>query len=109
MQATTRFHDGITNPIFEEAYRLFDNPIAVHSTNGGLNADSNRRDATMDRLFRWGEFTATGVFLGLDHADAGQHASLAAPILIEATSGGERIALQLRQALIMHVPFIGVT
>jgi len=42
MQATTRFHDSITNPILEEADFVFHDPIAFHPTNGVFNPDSDR-------------------------------------------------------------------
>jgi hypothetical protein len=41
MQATTRFHDGIANPVLQEADFIFHHSIAFHPTNGVLNADSH--------------------------------------------------------------------
>lgn len=109
MQATTRFHDGITNPVLQESDGVLHHPITFHPTNGVLNADSNRRDATIDRFFRWGEFTPPGLFLRLDNGDPSQNESLESPILIEITSRRQGVTGQIRQDLIMDLPFIGVT
>ena len=64
MQATTRFHDGITNPILQEADFVFHNSVAFHPTNGVFNADADGRDPTIGRFLRRGEFPPTGFFLG---------------------------------------------
>jgi hypothetical protein len=45
----------------------------------------------------------------LDNPDAGQDESLEAHILIEKTSGGQAIALQISQAFIVGLPFISGT
>jgi hypothetical protein len=45
----------------------------------------------------------------LDNRDAGQDESLEAHILIEITSGGQAIALQISQACIVCLPFLGGT
>ena len=101
MQATARFHDGVTNPVLQEAYLVFHHPIAFHPTNGVLNANSNRRDATIDCFFKWGEFTPTRLFLGLDHGHPGQNESLESHILIETTARRQGVTGQISQAFIM--------
>jgi hypothetical protein len=106
MQATARFHNGITNPVLQEADFVFHDPIAFHSTDSVFNADSDGGDSTIGRLLRRGEFPPTGFLLGLDNRDAGQDESLEAHILIEITAGGQTIALQIRQAFIVCLPFI---
>ena len=70
MQATTRFHDGVANPVLEEADLIFHDPIAFHTANSVFDANSNRRDTTIGRLLRGSEFTPTGFFLRLDDGDA---------------------------------------
>jgi hypothetical protein len=109
MQATTRFHDGITNPVLQEADFVFHNPIAFHPTNGMFNADSDRRDPTIGCFLRRGEFPPTGLFLGLDNDDLSQDESLEAPILIEATPRGQGVTRQLRNAFSMYLALTGMT
>jgi hypothetical protein len=109
MQATTRFHDGITNTVLHETDFIFDHPIAFHPTNRVFNADSNRGDYAIVCFLRWGEFTPTGFFLGLHDGDTGQDKSLEAHILIEATPRRECIASQIGNALIRHLAFRGRT
>ena len=105
MQSTTRLHDGVANAIPQEAYLIFDHPRAFHPANGVFNTDSQRRDRTMGRFLRWGVFTPTRFFLRLDDGDTAEEKTLAAHILVEATAAWQGIALQLRQALIMRLPF----
>ena len=38
MQATTCFHDGIPQPVLQEANFILDDPVTFHPTNGVLNA-----------------------------------------------------------------------
>ena len=109
MPATARFHDGVTNPVLQEADVVFHDPIACHPTNGVFNADSDGGDATIGRLLGRGEFPPPRFLLGLDHRDAGQDESLKAHLVIERTCGGPAIALQIRQACIVCLPFIGGT
>jgi hypothetical protein len=89
MQPTTCFHDGITNPILQEAYLVFHDPMAFHPANGMFNTDADGRDPTIGRFLRRGEFTPTGLFLGLDDGDSGQDESLESQILIETTPSGQ--------------------
>jgi hypothetical protein len=109
MQATARFHDGVTHPVLQEADFVLHNSIAFHPTNGVFHADADGGDATIGRFLRWGEFPPTRFLLGLDHRDAGQGESLEPPILRETTAGGQAIALQLSQAFIVGLAFIGGT
>ena len=108
MQATTCFHDSISNPILQETDFILHDSVAFHSTNGVLDADSNRRDATIGRFFRWSEFPSTRCFLRLEDRNARKDESLEALILIQATTGWQGIAYQLCQALIRRFPFTGV-
>jgi hypothetical protein len=50
-----------------------------------------------------------GLFLGLDDGDPLAPVALEAHVLIETTTGREGIALQIREALIIGLPFIGGT
>ena len=109
MQSTTRLHDGIANAILQEAYLVFHHPIAFHPTNRVFNTDSDGRDRTIGRFLRWGEFPPRGFFLGLDDRDPIAGKALEPHILIETTPVWEGIALQLSQAFIIGLPFIGGT
>jgi hypothetical protein len=109
MQSTTCFHDGIANPILQEAYLVFHDPIAFHTAHGMFNTDSDGRNPTIGRFRRRGEFTPTGLFRGLDDGDSGQDESLESQILIETTPSGQGVTRQLRQAFIMRLAFIGLT
>jgi hypothetical protein len=108
MQATTRFHDGITNPILQEADFVFHQPVALHPTKGGLTTDSDGGNPTLGRVLRRGELSSTPGFLRLEARAAMPENSLAARILIQATAGWQGIACQLGHALIRGVPVIGV-
>jgi hypothetical protein len=109
MQATTRFHDDITNPILEETDFVFHDPIAFHPTDRMFNTDSDRRDPSIGGSLRRREFTPTGFFLGLDDRDPSQDEPLEAHILVEITPKRQGIARQLREAFIMGFAFIGRT
>ena len=109
MQSTTCLHDGVAKTVLQEAYLVFDNPIAFHPANGMFNTDSDRRDRTIGRFLRWGEFTPRRFFLRLDDGDPVEDKALEAHILIETTPVREGIALQLGQAFIIDLPFIGGT
>jgi hypothetical protein len=109
MQATTRFHEGITHPILEETDFVFHHPIAFHPTNSLVNADADRRDPPISGFRRRGELTPAGFFRGLDKGDPGQDEPLEAPILVETTPQRHGIARQLREAFIMGFAFIGRT
>jgi hypothetical protein len=106
MQATTRFHDGVANPVLEEAYLVFHDPIAFHPANGMVNTNADRRDTTIGRRLRGREFTPTGFFLRLDDADVVEDTTLETHILVEATAGWQARACQSRDTCIMHLAFI---
>ena len=106
MESTTRLHDGVANTILQEAYLVFDNPIAFHTPNRVFDADSDRRDSTIVCFLWWGEFTTPGFFLRLDDGDIVEEKALKAHILVEATAAWQGIAFQIRQAFIMHLAFI---
>lgn len=108
MQATTCFHDGVPNPVFQEADFVFHDPIAFYPANSMFDPDADGRDPTIGRFFRRSELPATRGFLGLEDRDPMQEESLEALILIQTTAGWQRIALQLCNALIRGFPFIGV-
>src|SRR5215207_3979240 len=93
MQATTRFHNGITKAILQEAHCVFHHSVTFHPTNGVFNTNSDGRNTTIGRLLRRGEFPATRCFLGLDNRDARQDKSLEALILIQATAGWQGTSL----------------
>jgi hypothetical protein len=42
MQTTTWFHDGIPNPILQEANGVFHDSVAFHPTNGMFDPDTDR-------------------------------------------------------------------
>jgi hypothetical protein len=109
MQPTTRFHDSIANPILQEAYLIFHHPIALHPTDRVCNTDSDGRDRTIGRFLRWGEVPTRGFFLGLEDRHPIARIPLKAHILLEITSGGEGLALQISEALIIRLAFIGGT
>ena len=95
MQATACFHDSVTNAILQEADFVFHDPVAFHPANGMFNPNADGRDLTIHRVLGGCEFPTTRFLLGLDHRDAGQDESLEAHILIEPTSAGQAIALEL--------------
>ena len=74
-----------------------------------FNTDSDRRDTTIGRFLRGGEFTPTRFFLRLDNGDIVEYKALEAHILVEATPVWQGIAFQIRDAFIMHLAFIGGT
>jgi hypothetical protein len=107
MQATTCFHDGIANPIFQQTDFVFHDPLAFHPTNGVFNTHSGGGNSTIGLLLRRGQFSARWGFLGLEDRDARQAKPLKALILIQATAGWQRIAGQFGNGLISGFPFIG--
>ena len=108
MQATTCFHDDVTNPILQEADVVLHHSLAFHAANSMFNPDSDGRNPTIQRFLRWGKLFSTRFLLGLDNRDAGQDESLEALILIQTTTSWQGIARQLRQALIRRVAFTRV-
>jgi hypothetical protein len=108
MQATTRFHDGIPEPVLQEADFILDDPITFHPTNGVFNADSDRGDTTIRGFLRGCKFSSRGFFLGLDDRHVLQAESLEALILIQTAARWQGIPSQLCQALIRGFAFTGV-
>jgi hypothetical protein len=107
MQATTCFHDGIANPILQQAYLVFHDPVAFHPTNGVFNTESARRHTTIVGFLQWDELPSTRYFLGLDDRDVLQAASLEPPILIHVAARWQGIASALCAALIRGFAFSG--
>src|SRR5882724_5628607 len=105
MQSTTRFHDGIANPLLQEAASVCHDPVAFHPTNGVFNPNADRGNTTIGCLLKRGEFPATRGFLGLEDGNARQVKSLETLLLIPATAGWHGIACQLGPALIRGLPF----
>jgi hypothetical protein len=108
MQATTCFHNGIANPIFQQTDFVFHDPVAFHPTNGVFNTHSGGGNSTIGLLLRRGQFPSRWGFLGLDDRDARQAKPLKALILIQATAGWQRIACQFGHGLISGFPLIGM-
>jgi hypothetical protein len=107
MQATTCFHDGVPNPILQEADVVFHDPIPFHTTNGMFDPDTDGRDSTIGLFLRLSEFPPTRFLLRLEQSYTGQAESLEALILIQTAARRQRIARQLRNSLIRRFPFIG--
>ena len=83
MQATTCFHDGIANPILQQPYLIFHDPVKFHPTNSVFNTDSDGRNTTIVGFLGWGELSSRGFFLGLDDDDPWLEESLESLILIQ--------------------------
>jgi hypothetical protein len=107
MQATTRLHDGIANPVLQKTYLVFHHTVAFHPANRVFDPDADGRDRTIGHFLRWREFTPARFLLGLDDGHSAQNKSLEAHILIETTPRGQRVALKICEALIMYLAFIG--
>ena len=108
MPPTTRFHQGITDAIFQDADFVLHHPVALHPAHGVFNTDSDGGNTTIGGFLRLGEFPATRGVLGLEDRDARQEKSLEALLVIPATAGWQGIACPLGHALIRGFPFIGV-
>ena len=100
MQATTCFHNGIPEPILQEADGILDDPVTFHSTDGVFNADSDGGNPTIHGFLRGCKFSSRRFFLGLDDRDVLQVEPLEALILIQPATSWQGIASQLCQALI---------
>jgi hypothetical protein len=109
MQATTRFHDGVPNPILPEADGVFHDPVAFDPTNGMFDPHADGRDPTICLFLRGREFPTTRFFLGLEDRDPRQEESLEALILIQTTADWQGITRELRHALIRRLAFTCVT
>ena len=108
MQATTCLHDGIANPILQQASLVFHDPVAVHPAHGMFNTDSDGRKTTIGGFLRGGELPSTRCFLGVDDRDVRQAACLEAPILRQGAARGQGRASELCSALIRGVAGIGM-
>src|SRR5919197_1459915 len=109
MQSTTCFHDGIANPILQEASLVFHHPITLHPTDRVFDMDSDGRDDAIVCFLRWSELTPTWLFLRLDDADTVKHNALESPILIAVTPTWPGITGQIREAFVMFLAFHSVT
>ncbi len=83
MQATTRFHDGVSQPILQETNCVLHDPIAFHPTNDVFNTDSDGGNTTIRGFLRGREFSSRWFLLGLDDHDVLQAESLEALILTD--------------------------
>lgn len=108
MQATTRFHDGVSQPILQEANGVLHDPVAFHPTNRVFNTDSDGGNTTIRGFLRGREFSSRWFLLGLDDRDVLQAESLEALILIQTATRRQGIPRQLGQALIRRFAFRGV-
>ena len=109
MQSTTRLHDGIANPVLQETYLVFPHPVAFHSANRVFDTDADGRNRTMSCLLRWSEFPPRGFFLGWKMVIQSRVYPWNPHILIQATSVWEGRRLQIGQAFVVGLPFIGGT
>jgi hypothetical protein len=107
MPPTTCLHESLAHPSLQQADLLFHHPIAFDPATRGFTPHADGRETTSLRLLRWGEFTATGVFLGLAARDPREKEALEALRLRETTAGWRRRARQLRQVLIRRVALTG--
>ena len=86
MQATTGFHDGVTNPILQETNFIFHDSMTLHTTNRVFNPHSDGGNAPIGFLLRRGQFPSRWYFLGLYDRHVLQEEPLEACILIQATA-----------------------
>jgi hypothetical protein len=73
-----------------------------------FDTDSDGRERTIGRVFRWCECTAPRFFLGLDDGHPIESKTLEPQILLKTTPVGQGIAGQIRQAFIMGFALTGV-
>ena len=109
MQATTCFHDGIPEPILQEADCLLNDSVTFYPADGMFDADSDGRNTTIRGLLRGREFSTRGFFRGLDDRHVLQGEPLEALILIQTAPSWQGIARFLGQARICGFAFSGVT
>ena len=108
MQATTRFHDSVPNPILQESDFVFHDSVTFHATNRVFNPHSDGGNTTIGLLLRRGQFPSRWCFLGLHDRHVLQSESLEAFILIQTAARWQGIACQLRQAFLRRFAFTGV-
>src|SRR6266702_8839567 len=109
MQATTRLHDGIANPVLQETYLVVHNSVAFHPANRVFNTDADGRDQAIRCVLQGGEFSTRGFFLGLADGHPIASIPLEPHILIETTAVWEGLALQIGQAFVVCLPVVGGT
>ena len=100
VQATTGFHNGIPDPVLQEADCILDDPVTFHSTDGMFNADSDGGNTTIHGFLRGCQFSSRRCFLGLDDRDVLQVEPLEAFILVQTATSWQGVVSQLRQAFI---------
>jgi hypothetical protein len=100
MQATTCFHNGIPEPVLQEADGILDDPVTFHATAGVCNADADGGHTTIHGCLRGCQFSSRGFFLGLDARAVLQGASREALLWIQTATSWQGRARQLCQALI---------
>jgi hypothetical protein len=108
MQSTARLHEGVANPVLQEADLVFHQPRAVHPTDRVFDTNADGRHSTIGRFRRWREFTSTRCFLRLGHRHPMERTSLEPQIVIETTPRGERIACEIREAFLLRLAFTGI-
>jgi hypothetical protein len=108
MPSTTRLHADVANTVLQEAYRVLPHPVALDPTHRVFDTDAAGRDRPIGGLFRWDEFTAPRLFLGLDDRHPLERTTLEPPLLRETTPIGQGIAGQIRQVFIMGFALTGV-
>ena len=109
MQSTTCCHDAVANMVLQEAYLVLHHAISFYSTNRVFDTDSDGRDQAILCFLQGGEFSTRGFFLGLEDGNPIASIPLEPHILIETTSVWEGIALQIGQAFVVCLPFVGGT
>ena len=109
MQSTTCFHDGIANPILQEASLVFHHPVTLHPTDRVFDTDSDGRDYAIVCFLRWSELTPTWLFLRLDDADTVKPNARESPLLRAVTPTWPGITGQIREAFVMFLAFHSVT
>jgi hypothetical protein len=100
MQATTCFHDGIPEPVLQEADCILYDPVTFHPTDGVFNADSDGGNTTIRCVLRGCKFSSRRFFLGLDDRDVLQVEPREALIVIQTAASWQGLASQLCQALL---------
>jgi len=109
MQATTGVHDGIPQPVLQEADFVLHDPVAFHSPNHVFNPDSDRGHTPIHLRLRGREFSSRRLLLGLDNRDVLQAEALETLILIATAARWHGRARFLCQTLIGRFAFLGVT
>jgi hypothetical protein len=109
MQATTCRHDGIANPVRQKTSLVFHPTVAFSPAHRVCDPEADGRARPVGNFLRGGEFPTRGFVLGWENGDPLASIPLAPHLLIETTSRWEAIALQIGQAFVVYLPFIGGT